>query len=230
MAVLLALGGATACSADRVVGSEAGTPVNRPATPAGPWTPSFPTVPSGALVFDRVSPSSFRGKQRFVLFTNGTFSLQFVRESEAAPAGSSAFAYTGQFSRADSMVKFDFAASNTAGGWTATAVVHGDSLSVEFNVVMQFAEFEDGLYVHKPQPAGGEHIYLVSPDGSGAATLLTSGGWPSWSRDGKEIFFRSNRAGSWAIYIMHQDGTEQRPIANANVSDQWWKERISVSP
>ena len=87
LAVLLALGGATACSADRVVGSEAGTPVNRPATPAGPWTPSFPTVPSGALVFDRVSSSSFEGRQRFVLFTNGTFSLQFVRESEAAPAG-----------------------------------------------------------------------------------------------------------------------------------------------
>lgn len=210
LAALLVLGGATACSADRVVGSETGTPVNRPATPAGPWTPSFPTVPSGALVFDRVSSSSFQGRQRFVLFTDGTFSLQYARENGAVPGGPSSFAYTGEFSRADSVLKFDFAASNTAGAWTATAVVRGDSLSVEFNVVMQFADFEDGLYVHTPQPVGGEHIYLVSPDGSGAPTFLTSGGWPSWSRDGKRIaFHRDGR-----ICVIDIDGSNESCLAD----------------
>lgn len=188
LAVLLAFGTVAGCWTDRVTGSETGTAVNRPVTPPAPWTPSFPTVPSGAVVYDRVSSSSLTGRQRFVLFANGAFSLQFVRENGAVPSASS-FEYAGRFSRADSVVKFEFAASNTAGAWTATAVVHGDSLSVEFNVVMQLADFEDGLYVHAPQPTGGEQIYLMGPDGAGTPTLLTRGGWPSWSRDGKRIAF-----------------------------------------
>lgn len=189
LAVLLAFGGVMACGADVVTGRAASAPANTLGTPPAPFTPPFPTVPSGAVVFDRASSSSFHGKQRFVLFADSTFSLQFVRESGAFPPNPSSFAYSGRFSRADSALKLEFAASNTAGPWTATAVLRGDSLSVEYGDIMRLADFEDGVYVHASPSPQGEHIYLVSPDGSSAPKLLTAGGWPSWSRDGKRIAF-----------------------------------------
>ncbi|MDX1521931.1 MAG: hypothetical protein R3264_09915 [Anaerolineae bacterium] len=38
---------------------------------------------------------------------------------------------------------------------------------------------------------------------------------PSWSPDGHEIVFLSDRTGSWEIWIMGADGSNQRPLISA---------------
>ena len=114
--------------------------------PAGPNKESplqpFPQpLPNPAGVYDRISDSSIPGSSRYVLYGDGTFSLQYVRPDWGF------FEYPGKYSRASSMLTFDFDASNLAGPWLADGIVSGDSLIVKYNIVMQLADFEDGVYV-----------------------------------------------------------------------------------
>jgi TolB protein len=60
-------------------------------------------------------------------------------------------------------------------------------------------------------------------------TNPTSDGAATWSPDGNYIFFRSDRDGSWGIYVMRDDGSNQSKVVSANVSERWWWERISVA-
>jgi Tol biopolymer transport system component len=52
-------------------------------------------------------------------------------------------------------------------------------------------------------------VYVVSTEG-GTPRLLTSGGYsevrPSWSRDGRWIYFGSNRSGDWEIWKVPSEG------------------------
>ena len=43
--------------------------------------------------------------------------------------------------------------------------------------------------------------------------------WPSYSPDGKFITFGSSRDGSFDVYAMKADGTEQRRLTNHPLSD-----------
>lgn len=71
-----------------------------------------------------------------------------------------------------------------------------------------------------PSPATGVyHIYLVGPDGKNAASVNTEADpaeytGPSWSPDGKQIAFASNRGGSanFDIYVMDIGGTNLRSV------------------
>jgi Tol biopolymer transport system component len=156
-------------------------------------------MPSGAAAYNRVSPSAIQDAQRFVLFPNGMFALQFVRATSSI-SGPLSFSYAGWYSRTDAVLTFLFDASNTAGAWTAKGVLRGDSLVVEFNTVMQLADFEDGVYVQPPPE--GDNIYLADPFGTGQPRRITSGGWPSWSAAGKRIAF--HRGGQ--ICVIDADG------------------------
>ncbi len=58
-------------------------------------------------------------------------------------------------------------------------------------------------------PEGPRDIFVVSPDG-GLPRRITSEPstdmWPSWSRDGKSIYFASDRSGTWQVWKTPVEG------------------------
>ena len=55
------------------------------------------------------------------------------------------------------------------------------------------------------------HIWVMNVDGSNPLQLTEEGhnGRPAWSPDGQYIAFNSDRSGSWGIYIMGRDGSNE---------------------
>ena len=67
------------------------------------------------------------------------------------------------------------------------------------------------------------HIFVINDDGSGRTDLTPGGGYdyyPSWSPDGR-IAFTSNRSGTWAIYVMNGDGSDQRLLVDNAAFPAW---------
>jgi len=115
---------------------------------APPTAPGFPPVTGPAAIYPRITPSSFPGESRYVLYEDSTFALQYLRADRGG------FEYRGRYSRADPVIVFDFNDSNLAGPWQALGAVRGDSLVVRYNDVMSLADFEDGVYVRAPSRVG----------------------------------------------------------------------------
>jgi hypothetical protein len=69
-----------------------------------------------------------------------------------------------------------------------------------------------------------DEIYVINGDGSNLRRL-TSNAWewdkhPSWSPDGKQIVFWSNRGtGRRQLWIMNADGSNQRPLMSSTYND-----------
>lgn len=121
------------------------TPVTPP-VPAAPFDPAFPTLARAGEVYlaEEGLYASIRNlASRFVLYGDGTFALQFADSRDF-------FEYLGRYTRADSVVTFDWDAWSTAGAWGATATLRGDSLVVRYNVIMRLTDFIDGTYVRSP--------------------------------------------------------------------------------
>lgn len=81
------------------------------------------------------------------------------------------------------------------------------------------------------QPGNWE-IYTVNADGSGLTRLTNHNAidaHPVWTPDSNYIVFRSNRGGRWGIWIMNADGSNPRKLINANVSPDWWFDRMSIT-
>jgi hypothetical protein len=116
-----------------------------PGEPNGPpILTDFPVPSSPAGIYDRTSPSVFDGPSRYVIYENGTFSLQYV----SAKWGFGE--YPGRYSRTDSAITFQFDASGgTFGPWLADGIVAGDSLTVKYNYIMVLDDFEDGVYIRE---------------------------------------------------------------------------------
>jgi hypothetical protein len=95
------------------------------------------TAPTAAVAatYLRLSPSFLPEAQRYVLYVDGTFGLQYDGCCD----------FRGSYLRADSVITFNFKAA----GWLSTGVVSGDSLVVKYNNVMVGSDFEDGLYIRQ---------------------------------------------------------------------------------
>ncbi len=92
--------------------------------------------------------------------------------------------------------------------------------------------------------AGNYEIYIMNSDGQNIVRLTNNSandGLPTWSPDGKTIAFVSDRDGTWGIWAMNPDGSNQRKLftmqgspdgivgAELLSSRGWLEERISWS-
>ena len=74
------------------------------------------------------------------------------------------------------------------------------------------------------QDSGNDEIFLINSDGSGL-TRITFNDWewdkhPSWSPDGSQIVFWSNRESTrQQIWLMNADGSEPRNLSNNEFND-----------
>jgi TolB protein len=90
----------------------------------------------------------------------------------------------------------------------------------------------DGQTIAFSREEGGNvDIYTVNTDGSNLRHLTTAPGHdtlPTYAPNG-ELIFRSARTGSWGIWKMRADGSEQvEIIPNACVGNDWAYSRIDV--
>ncbi len=94
----------------------------------------------------------------------------------------------------------------------------------------------DGRYLAVTlDSGGGTDIYRLNADGSGRVRLTKTPVWvtampdkakpwhnvsPTWSPDGSQIAFLTDRAGRWEIWVMNVDGGDPHPMFTAEVNNQ----------
>ena len=134
----------TACGSSGPT-SPTATPQPSPVpTPAAP-TRTFPPLsgPSRTFAFDHelsYRVSDYTRKSSVVLYDNGAFVLRFSGPGE----------YRGGYTVSNGVITFEWEGWSAAGPWGATGTIRGDSLTVEYNLVMQWTDFEDAVYVLMP--------------------------------------------------------------------------------
>jgi hypothetical protein len=118
-----------------------------PALPSPTPTPttSFPALsgPSRTFIFDHelsYRVSDYTRRSRFVLYDNGAFMLEYVGLGQCR----------GAYTDANGVITFEWEGWSTAGPWGAIGTLKGDSLTVQYNVVMQMSDFEDAVYALTP--------------------------------------------------------------------------------
>lgn len=77
-------------------------------------------------------------------------------------------------------------------------------------------------------------VFIADADGTNQRNLSAHAafdGWPSWSPDGRQIAFASNRRGNQEIYVMRPDGSDVRLVANTEGSataPTWTKDGSAI--
>ena len=112
-----------------------------------PPRPTFPPLsgPSRTLVFDHALAnrvSDYTIHSRFVLYDNGGFVLHFP-----TVAGDG---YRGGYTEVNGAITFEWEGWNPAGPWGAAGMLNGNSLTVQYNSIMQGTDFEDAVYMLAP--------------------------------------------------------------------------------
>lgn len=71
-------------------------------------------------------------------------------------------------------------------------------------------------------PGSGSEIFIMNPEGSDIQCVTKTRGddrYPTWSPDGRQIAFTSNRDGNWELYKMNADGSDQMRLTDNDVQD-----------
>ena len=121
----------------------------RPPPPAPPpvaFVPTFPAISRPGQIFVAVDwpRSSYHGSplaSRYVLYDDGTFALQ------SSSANFPFFEYPGTYKNVDGAITFYFHWDRGFIAEGAWGTLTGDTLTVEYEVRMQHADFLDGVYV-----------------------------------------------------------------------------------
>jgi hypothetical protein len=120
---------------------------DRPTAPSAmvPVTAQPPTleVPAGSQRYDFSAPltyavANYTTTSRYVLGPGRNFALQYpslVRQ------------YVGTYEQDGNRISFRFAAD---GRWEAAGMISGDSLTVEYNVIMGLSDFDNAIYKRVP--------------------------------------------------------------------------------
>ena len=105
--------------------------------------PNFPPLsgPERAFIFERADyrVAAYTEESRFVLYDNGAFSLQYPNLG--------GLPYRGSYTEESGLLNFTWEACC---GWRATGRLEGDSLKVQYNPMMQLADFENAVYARTP--------------------------------------------------------------------------------
>ena len=131
------------------VGSEApgtNSPPSTPSTPPAP--PVFPGlakpgtiyVEAGAIYAYSAPFHNSLISSRYVFYEDDSFELQFISGRFGF------FKYTGRIRREDTRITFEWDGWSTAGPWGAVGTLRGDTMRVEYNLIMQHSDFVDGVY------------------------------------------------------------------------------------
>ena len=116
--------------------------------PAADVPRRFPAISRPGRIYVGVDSPSYPHQgspleSRYVLYDDGTFALQY------SSANFPFVELRGTYQEADALITFEWESSNIAGPWGATGTLDGDSLSVRYNLVMQWTDFEDGVYIRE---------------------------------------------------------------------------------
>jgi len=106
---------------------------------------SFPPLsgPSRTFRFERADyqVSLYTKESHFVLYDNGAFALQV--------GGQYPGQYRGLFTTQENgLLQFSFESNWPS--WSGTGKLEGDSLTVEYNTMMQMDDFENAVYARRP--------------------------------------------------------------------------------
>lgn len=116
----------------------------RPAPPTPPTPTNFPPLegPSRTFVFDHelsYGVADYTKKSRFVIYDDGAFNLEYPSVNGAG--------YRGAYKEENGVIAFEWEDSSAAAQWSATGTLNGNSLTVQYGVIMQLDDFEDAVYV-----------------------------------------------------------------------------------
>jgi hypothetical protein len=87
------------------------------------------------------SPQSYTERSRYVLYGDGTFTLEYPH-----------VAYRGTYREAADAITFAWEGWSVAGPWASSATLADGHLDVHYNLIMQLSDFEDAAYVQRPSP------------------------------------------------------------------------------
>lgn len=97
--------------------------------------------PSHTFVFDHSLSNyadDYTKNSRFVLYDNGAFELQYSNPNVGGVVG--------RYTQSNGVISFAWEGWSLAGSWAATGTLTGNSLTVNYNQVMQLTDFVDAAY------------------------------------------------------------------------------------
>jgi len=74
--------------------------------------------------------------------------------------------------------------------------------------------------------AGNDDIYVITADGESVSQLTTGPAWessPDWSPQGERISFRSDRTGTWNLFVMNADGSNVQQVTDYTEGIVGWQ-------
>ncbi|PWH14093.1 MAG: hypothetical protein DDG58_13090 [Ardenticatenia bacterium] len=134
-----------------------------------------------------------------------------------------------------------------ANNWRIVSSGQGGLVQLDINRLEQWALTDrredrtpafspDGRYIAVAyRQNGGYDIYRLNADGSGRVRLTQTPLWvtampeggrqwnnvsPTWSPDGSQIAFLTDRTGRWEVWVMNWDGSNPHPMFPPEVNDQ----------
>jgi hypothetical protein len=142
-ALLAVVAVATACSGTAPTSPTAAVAPPPRLAPGQPPPRTFPPLsgPSRTFVFDHeltFRVSDYTKHSRFILYDTGGFLLQYTSLTGDG--------YRGGYTQTDGTITFDWEGWSVAGPWAATGTVKDDTLTVRYNDIMQWTDFEDAVY------------------------------------------------------------------------------------
>ena len=117
-----------------------------PPAPAPEPLPVPPPLTGPARIFGFAEKLSYpvadyTAHSEFALYDDGRFALRYLLRSSE---------YRGTYTERDGQIIFQWEGWSTAGPWGATGTLRDGTLTVRYNLVMTFIDFEDAVYTLRP--------------------------------------------------------------------------------